>query len=66
MFFGCCPIIHPLKRTQNVEVAEETPQNQPTKDSRLPVRLGVAENYRSNTKDVCAIFFSDVGTWNVW
>ena len=63
MIFGCCTIIPPLKRTRNVAVAEGTPQNQPAKDSRSPVRLGVAVYYSSNSKDVCAIFFSYVGTF---
>ena len=66
MLFGCCAIIPPLKSTQNVTVAEGTPQNQKAKDSRLPVRLGVAVNYSSNSKDVCAILCSYVGTWDVW
>ena len=44
MFFGCCAIIPPFKRTQNVAVAEGTLQNQPARDSRLPGRLGVAVN----------------------
>ena len=66
MFFGCCAIIPPLKRTQNVAVAEATPQNQSAEDSRSPVRLGVAVYYSSSSKDVCAMLFSYVGTWDVW
>ena len=34
MFFGFRAIIPPLKRTQDVAVAEATPQNQPAEDSR--------------------------------
>ena len=41
MFFGCCAIIPPLKRAQNVAVAEGTPQNQPAKDSGLLIGWGL-------------------------
>ena len=34
MFFGFRAIIPPFKKTQNVVVAEATPQNQPEEDSR--------------------------------
>ena len=56
----------PLKKSTEPCGCGRNPAKPTSERQRITDRLGVAVNYSSNSKDVCAIFFSYVGTWDDW